>query len=311
MATARTYNWSGEVSGDWNTLGNWRVLEQTPSTLPGRDPTNYADTVHFDFTWGLGEHFGGEGYEVLNPCSIGPTSGNAAVLAWIGNSPEYPYTFSQALPVLFANMTTAGLDAWDGQMIGGRVTGSASFQTAYIGESWMGGGQVDGDVYLGTGAQVSGGTILGKLTGGTWADCSSFTCGEFDLVLEGGCQFYGVTAARGRLSGDGFFVGECTVGEFEMQGSGTVVGMVTGTLNMYGGNIEAYGATVLNLFGTHEAYSGVQCPVCNVFGGLAVNLPASEGTAFFLCRRTAYIDAGSAVIDGSKFPVGGARVIGG
>lgn len=309
MPTARTYIWSGEVSGDWNTLGNWRVQEQTPSVLPGRDPANYADSVVFDFSWGLNENYGAEGYEVLNPCSTGPTVGNAASLAWVGNNPEYCNLFAQACPVMFANVTAGGLDAWDGQMLGGRVTGSASFQTAYIGESWMGGGQVDGDVYIGTGAQVVGGTILGKLTGQTWADCGPFTCGEFDLTLEYGCQFYGVTATKGRLDGDAFHVGECTVGEFEMHGSGVLVGMITGTLNMYGGSIEAYGATVLNLFGTHDAYYGIQCPVCNVFGGLAVDLLASAGTAFYLMNRAAYIDGG-AVIYGSKFPASGSKVIG-
>jgi hypothetical protein len=229
MATTRHYRWTGEVDGDWNKLGNWRVWtgsEAIPaSELPGRNAA-FSDHIGFFGFWD-DDQYGDPDVQVFTCCDTGPTLANAATVAFIGSDPDYGY--GEENPVMFENVTTGGLDVWDNTMPAGRVTGDATFSIAYGQACYMIGGRVDGNVYLNPDSQILGGSVGGKVLGETQADCCNFDCDEFDLNLGQWGQMYGMSANRGRMMG-GVLLSAGTVGELNCEG--TIVDFESGTISL-------------------------------------------------------------------------------
>ncbi len=300
MATLRHYRWTGEVDADWNVLGNWRVwngaASEPATVLPGLDPANFADHVGLYGFW-ADDANGNPEFQIIQTCWTGPTLANAPTLASLSTDELYA-NGNLDVPIMWANVTTAALDCWDGVMSAGRVTGDATF-SSLMALGYMTGGTVDSNVTINDGAQILGGTIGGKVTvTSTFNDCGDFSCDEAVLNLSGVATF-GITANKLTVNG-GVLLGVGTVGELTCTGTSIdVYGGTVDLMTLFDCEIIGLGASVslLRLYGTTSILGGISASRIELMSGVVDNqtMPGDVTNIFLMRPEVAWGEVRSGV----------------
>jgi hypothetical protein len=310
--TARNYYWTGASDGDWNVVGNWRT-GCTPGTddgdpaaaLPGLDPENYEDTVHFVHEYG--DPGGAPPEVVAAACTTGPSVGNAAVLAGVEADADFATTWAGA-SILFANVTAAELVlGGDGLVMEG---GTLQSDCDLLAATRITGGTIQGDVTGTALAQIQAAgddvVVTGDVTfTASTVDHNGIDCaGTITIVAADVVQLDGLTAPQGDFSGAGLaVVAACEIDLLEFADgdvqarTGEVLNWRSGTMTLGGGDITNAMAVGL------EAPGGVIGDELRIYGSVALDVDETTVTLRLLmtqeARATDY-DSGEDLPDGRR-----------